>query len=136
MAKEKAKVVAVPEKAIDPVEKVVITLSNGQVFELEDLTGYKAIRIVRELGREAVQIGLKIRNDPSEQMIAQVLLSELDDETLERCIGVLFDGYNVLGLKAIHLMELIELYLKELEIAEVFQVAQRIGKMFTNTLEA
>ncbi len=130
MAKKELKAVETPEKAIKPADLIEVTLKDGSVLALEDLTGRKTIRLARALGKEAVRIGMIIKNDTSETMIAEIVLNELDDERLEEVIGVLFDGHDILSLRAVDIMSIVEQYLEAVEIAEVFQLGQRIVEKF------
>ena len=130
MAKKDVKVVETPEKAIKPADLIEVKLKDGSTLELEDLTGRKTIRLARALGKEAVRIGVIIREDSSESTIAEIILTELDDERLEEVVKVLFDGHDVLSLRAVDIMSIVEQYLEAVEIAEVFQLGQQIVEKF------
>ena len=130
MAKKDVKVVETPEKAIKPADLIEVKLKDGSTLELEDLTGRKTIRLARALGKEAERIGVIIREDSSESTIAEIILTELDDERLEEVVKVLFDGHDVLSLRAVDIMSIVEQYLEAVEIAEVFQLGQQIVEKF------
>lgn len=130
MAKSKAL------KAVLPADIINITLDSGKEFALEDLTGRKALRIAKELGGEAIRIGRQIPAGDDMVSIVEAFLSELDDDALDRVAKALFDGHDVLSLRLVELMELVEKYVEQVDLESVFTVAKRIGKVFMGTVEA
>lgn len=117
-------------KAIQKVELIHIVLENGQEFELEDLTGRKVAKVVRELGSEFLELAKEV--NPKEMQPAEMterVIEILDDNKLDSLIGILFDGYPVLDLKIRDLFELVEKYVEAVDLDSVFQVYTRLKLM-------
>lgn len=117
-------------KSINNVEKIHIELANGQVFELEDLTGRKVVNVVRQLGGELLDLAKEISPEnmnPAE--MTEKVIELLDDEQLDKLVGVLFDGYPVLDLRIRDLFELVEKYVEAVDLDSVFQVYTRLKLM-------
>lgn len=117
-------------KAIQKVELIHIILENGQEFELEDLTGRKVAKVVRELGGEILDLAKQIdvkEMDPAQ--ITERVIEILDDEQLDKLVGILFDGYPVLDLRIRDLFELVEKYVEAVDLDSVFSVYTRLKLM-------
>lgn len=121
-------------KSVGKVDKIYIELSNGQEFELDDLTGRKIVKVVRQLGGEIIELAKQFNPEELDpQQMVERVLEVLDDDQLDKLIGVVFDGYPVLDLKIQHLFELIEKYVEAVELDSVFQVYTRLKLMVRGT---
>lgn len=117
-------------KSINNVEKIHIELASGQVFELEDLTGRKVVNVVRELGGELLDLAKEINpENMSPAEMTEKVIELLDDDQLDKLVGVLFDGYPVLDLRIRDLFELVEKYVEAVDLDSVFQVYTRLKLM-------
>jgi hypothetical protein len=126
-------------KSIDIGPIGTITRHNGQVLEVPRLSNLKIIKIAKFLGIDGMKLYdryKEIVEDPfvSDSQKWMTILSELPEETVVHLLSILLDmdDNETLSLDPIETLEIVEIYVDNLNIEKAFTIVRNLAKKMFN----
>jgi hypothetical protein len=126
-------------KSIDIGPIGTITRFNGEVIGVPRLTNLKLIKIAKFLGIDGMKLYDRYKEIVEDPFVTDsekwmTILSELPEETVVHLLSILMDmdDKETLSLDPVETLEIIDIYVDNLNIGKAFTIVRNLAKKMFN----